>query len=136
VSLSPDEKRLPFLKNGRAMSGPRILCVEDDPRFRSVLATGFEVLGFEVVMAGHGREALIQFRKYAGAFDVILTDNEMPEMDGLELVHEVRMLNFKGRIVVMSGHLSPERLSAFSEHNVNGFFQKPFDIGMLAALLS
>jgi DNA-binding NtrC family response regulator len=114
----------------------RVLCVEDDGAYRNILAQGLEKVGFDAVMASDGRDALVQFQKNVGGFEAILTDSDMPEMDGLEMVREVRRLGYKGRIVVMSGNLSLKRMEAFGECNVSGFFRKPFDLAMLATLLS
>ena len=69
------------------------------------LKMGLGAYGFEVITASHGIDALMQYKAYAGDFSAIVTDNDMPQMNGLELVCFVRKIGFKGRIVVMSGHL-------------------------------
>jgi methylmalonyl-CoA mutase cobalamin-binding subunit len=56
-------------------------------------------------------------------------------MNGLEFVRSVRELGFKGRIVVISGNLKPEDLRAYQDHAISGFFHKPFETGLLAAML-
>ena len=64
-----------------------------------------------------------------------MTDNDMPQMNGLDFVRAVRKIGFKGRIVVMSGNLKAENLRAYQEQAVSGFFHKPFETGLLAAML-
>lgn len=59
----------------------------------------------------------------------------MVPMNGLEFVRTVRELGYRGRIVVMSGCLSREELKEYERHAISGFFHKPFNVSMLAALL-
>ena len=86
-------------------------------------------------MACNGFEALTQFQTHLGEFSAILTDNEMPHMNGLEFIRSVREIGYKGRIVVMSGNFKPKDLMAYQTHAISGFFHKPFDIGLLATML-
>jgi two-component system CheB/CheR fusion protein len=66
----------------------RILLAEDDPVARKVMKTLLEKKGFEIVMAGNGREAVETWEK--GGFAVILMDVQMPVMDGLESITLIR----------------------------------------------
>ena len=113
----------------------RILCVEDNASLQFTLKTGLERYGFEVIVASNGIEALTQFQTHLGEFSAILTDNEMPHMNGLEFIRSVREIGYKGRIVVMSGNFKPKDLLAYQSHAISGFFHKPFDIGLLATML-
>jgi chemotaxis family two-component system sensor histidine kinase/response regulator PixL len=113
----------------------RILCVDDNAPFQTALKLGLGVYGFEVIAASHGIDALMQYKAYSGDFGAIVTDNDMPQRGGLEFVRAVRKMGYIGRIVVMSGNLTPESLRAYLEHSISGFFHKPFEISLLAAML-
>jgi CheY-like chemotaxis protein len=113
----------------------RIMIVEDNPMLRLTLAVALSDDGLEIVSAAHGIEALRLYQDHVGRFDAIVTDNEMPNMDGLELVRSVREMGFRGRIVVMSGNMKMEQLRAYQEFEISGFFQKPFETSSLAAML-
>jgi two-component system cell cycle sensor histidine kinase/response regulator CckA len=113
----------------------RILCVEDNPALQWALKMGLRKYGFEVIMASHGTDALIQYKAHGGKFGAVVTDNAMPHMNGRELVRSLRKMGFKGRIVVMSGHFKPEDLRAYHDHAVSGFFHKPFEMDLLATML-
>jgi CheY-like chemotaxis protein len=113
----------------------RILCVEDNPILQGVWKTGLERYGFEVIIASHGLDALIQYKTHRGNFGAIVTDHKMPRMNGLDLVRSLREIAFKGRIVVMSGNFKPEDLQAYGAHAVSGFFHKPFEMDLLATML-
>jgi two-component system chemotaxis sensor kinase CheA len=66
----------------------RILLVEDTQFFRRLVKGYLEGEGYEVVVAGHGAEGLERLRE--GAFDLVVSDIEMPEMDGWAFARAVR----------------------------------------------
>lgn len=99
------------------------------------LAVAFKEYPFEVVTASHGVDALMQFQTYDGDFGAILTDNDMPKMNGVALVKYLRALGYARSILVMSGHLTPADSHAYQALEVSGFFHKPFEIGLLASML-
>jgi two-component system cell cycle sensor histidine kinase/response regulator CckA len=113
----------------------RILCVEDNPSLQLALKKGLEAYGFEVITASHGIDALVQYQAHGGDFGAIVTDNDMPKMNGLEFVRSVRGIGFKGRIVVISGHFKPEELRVYHDYVIRGFFNKPFETRLLATML-
>jgi CheY-like chemotaxis protein len=113
----------------------RVLCAEDNPMFQQMLKIALGSYGFDVITASHGVDALMQYKTYDGQFGSIISDNDMPEMNGVALVRSVREMGYKGRIVIMSGRLTAEELKEYEPHAISGFFHKPFDVGMLAALL-
>jgi two-component system chemotaxis response regulator CheY len=113
----------------------RILCVEDDPTMLQMLALGFRRYGFEVITASHGLDAIKQFHAHAGNFAAVLTENNMPKMDGVGFVRFIRALDFKGRVLVMSGCWSISDCRAYQEYKVSGFLSKPFEISTVAAML-
>jgi two-component system capsular synthesis sensor histidine kinase RcsC len=117
------------------MNYTRVLCVDDNASFVALLKIGLESHGFKVVTAKHGLDALKQFKKHAGEFDAIVTDYEMPELNGLELVRSLRKQEFNGRIVVMSGNLKPSDVKAFSVQGVSAFVHKPFEMDRLVTLI-
>ena len=114
----------------------RILCVDDNAQMLSVLQIGLEKAGFEVLTASHGTEALRLYHLHAQELSAIISDNEMPHMSGLEFIQSVRKIGFEGRVVIMSGNFKPNELLAFAPFRITGFFHKPFNVGLLAAMLS
>jgi two-component system cell cycle sensor histidine kinase/response regulator CckA len=113
----------------------RILCVEDNPSLQGALKMGLRKYGFDVITASHGIDALLQYKAHGGTFGAIVTDNDMPQMNGPEFVRSVREMGFRGRIVVMSGHFKPDDLRAYHDHAISGFFHKPFEMELLATML-
>ena len=80
---------------------PTILLVEDDDNFTSYLVTTLEASGFKVLHARNGKEALRHYEP--DSIQLVLTDLIMEDMDGIELIMELRKLSPKVKIVAMSG---------------------------------
>jgi CheY-like chemotaxis protein len=80
----------------------RILIVDDEVTFRSVVATALTQNGHSIVEAEDGRTALAALK--AQAFDLVITDVIMPEQDGLEVIMNVRDANNPIPIIAMTGH--------------------------------
>lgn len=113
----------------------RLLCVDDNSMLLQTLALGFRAYGFEVVTASHGIDALMQFKAHHGNFGAVLTDNDMPNMNGVALVKNLRAFGYRGQILVMSGRLTVMDGRAYQDYEVTGFLHKPFEISMVATML-
>lgn len=83
------------------MPNSRILVVDDEEDIRDVARLLLESAGYAVACAEDGRAALREMQQ--GEFDLLITDMLMPEMDGVELINEVRRRNPEQRVVAMSG---------------------------------
>ena len=79
----------------------RMLLVEDDEFACSALRELFEENGWQVVVAENGIEAMRHMRQIS--FEVIVTDVFMPEMDGVELVRQIRLTDKTQKILAISG---------------------------------
>ncbi|MCW8914559.1 MAG: chemotaxis protein CheW [Magnetovibrio sp.] len=90
---------------GAMIAGKNALLVDDSPFFRNLLAPILSVAGFNVTTAESATEALTM-RDHGNAFDVIISDIEMPEMDGFAFAEEVRRDPRWGNIpmVALSAH--------------------------------
>jgi DNA-binding response OmpR family regulator len=114
----------------------RILCVGESLMTTETLKLGFESYGgFKVVTATPGTDAMMQFHGRGGNFDAILIDHDAPVRNGLVLVKSVRASDFHGRILVMADRLSLTDFRAYQDCRVCGFFSKPFEINVVAAML-
>ncbi len=69
---------------------PRILVVDDEPMVRALIARALSDEGYEVVAVANGRAALDAARGAEVAFDLIVTNNYMPGLNGAELIARVR----------------------------------------------
>jgi ATP-dependent Lon protease len=103
----------------------RILGVDDEPIIGESIACALEGPNRTVVVAKDGQEALALAAKQK--FDVVITDHRMPRSGGLELVRKLRQRKYTGKIVVLSGHLSPENIGTYEELAVDEVIGKPID---------
>jgi CheY-like chemotaxis protein len=109
-----------------------ILMVEDEAALRAITRGHLEHLGYRVLEAADGREALEKSRKYSDPIHILLTDMIMPELGGRALAHELCELRPDIRVVYMSGY-SGRTYNSQSDLDTGSFFlQKPFTRDTLA----
>ncbi|MFA6242093.1 MAG: PAS domain S-box protein [Candidatus Hydrogenedentales bacterium] len=109
----------------------RILLVDDEPQIRALGKRMLEKLGFEVITAGDGREAVESFRERKEFLDLVLLDLTMPIMGGEEAFHELRSIAPGIRIVISSGYTEHEVAGRFAGEEIDGFVQKPYVLTVL-----
>ncbi len=97
---------------------PRILIVDDEAEFRLLVRDALP--GFDVVEAGHGKEALDMIREVK--LDLVITDINMPEMDGVQLLENLRSQFPELKVLAVSGYLDADQVR---EQPFDGFIEKP-----------
>ena len=111
---------------------PSLLVVEDSPTSRNLLKGILESVGYEVSVAVDGVDAIARLR--SGRFDLVLSDVEMPRMDGFELVSRVRADKALARlpVVLLTALESPEDQQRGADAGASAYMQKRgFDQGRL-----
>jgi CheY-like chemotaxis protein len=107
----------------------RVLVAEDNPVNQTVIHAVLQRQGWAVTMAPNGREAWENFRQ--GAFDLVLMDVQMPEMDGLEATRlireEERRRGSGGRIPILAltAHAASQDCEECLAHGMDGVITKP-----------
>jgi two-component system cell cycle sensor histidine kinase/response regulator CckA len=115
----------------------RVFLAEDDRLLARACTRGLTGLGHEVTHVTNGLDAWHAFENRAGeSHDVLLTDVNMPRMNGLDLIRRVRITGFRGRVIVMSGRVDAESLAAIKALQVDYVLAKPFTITRLVAAVS
>ena len=104
-----------------------ILVVDDTRSMRAMVASVLQGAGYEVSEAGDGVEALELARKRV--FDLVVTDHNMPRMDGVTLVRELRRLAHYDPValIVLSTEVDPALKQKGREAGATGWMAKPFD---------
>jgi CheY-like chemotaxis protein len=105
-----------------------ILIIEDHASVRTLLAQVLTDAGYLVYEAANGRQGLEQFS--AHPVDLVLTDLEMPEMSGLEVIVELTRPGLDVKIIAMSG-VSPQELQQAKLYGARQVFSKPLDLRAL-----
>jgi DNA-binding response OmpR family regulator len=112
----------------------RVLVIEDDEHFRDLTLRWFESYGIEAEGAANGARGLaLQRRRPA---DVIVTDIFMPEMEGIETIHDLRKEFPQAKIIAMSGRDPMAKFDVFQvarELGAAKTFKKPFRFEELVA---
>src|SRR5262249_19742702 len=80
-----------------------VLVVDDDSGIRKLVSTILEMSGHQVLTASNGLEGLMVYSSYHSRLDLVITDIDMPQMNGVELVSRIRAIDPRTNIIVMSG---------------------------------
>jgi two-component system chemotaxis response regulator CheY len=101
----------------------KFLIVDDSSTMRRIIKNSLKRIGFEdIIEASHGKEAL---EIYEDA-DIILTDWNMPEMDGLEFVKNVRSKDKSIPILMVTTNAAKDDIVEALKNGVNNYIVKPF----------
>lgn len=106
-----------------------ILVVDDEEAFRTPITKMLQRAGHNVVTASNGAEGVAIFRSSPYRIDIVLTDLQMPTMDGDQLVKLVRETSPSAKIICMSGNTN-RPIPANTE-----FLRKPFEMNVLYAIV-
>ncbi|MEY2531153.1 MAG: two-component system, response regulator, stage 0 sporulation protein [Verrucomicrobiota bacterium] len=116
----------------RAVDAPlKILAVDNEPNITLSLRYVFAGPRYEVMTVDSGAAALALVEANPNCYDIMIVDQKMPNLTGLELVQAVRSRGFSGKVVVVSAHLSSEIRESYQRLDVHAMFPKPFDIAQL-----
>ena len=107
-----------------------IMIVEDDPYISHFLQMSFEQEGYRILMTTKGHEALSLF--YSHQPDIVILDLVLPDIDGLEVIQEIRKISSKPIIVVSARLEEQEKIKAL-DLGANDYVVKPFYMGELLA---
>ena len=113
----------------------RILVVDDEDVIEKMLREVLRSSGFHVDTAPNGRTALELLERAPAPYDVIVTDLNMPLLNGLELAQNVRARQVGTKFIFMSGVSDGAALAAADSSEPLHFLQKPFTIVQLLELI-
>ena len=114
----------------------KILAVDDSASMRQMVSFTLKSAGHDVTEAGDGREALNAAKSH-GEFDLVISDINMPNMDGISLIKELRSLpSFKFTpILMLTTESSAEKKSEGKAAGATGWIVKPFNPDQLLATI-
>ncbi len=118
-----------------AMGTETILLVEDDEVVRTMIVEMLTSLGYSVLEAADGIEALQTCKRYHGRIDLLLTDVVMPKMNGADLARKVAKLRPEIEVIYMSGYTDDAVVRHGILHEDVHFLQKPVSQHLLSQSL-
>jgi two-component system cell cycle sensor histidine kinase/response regulator CckA len=110
----------------RLRGSETVLAVDDDPGILSILEEVLKPLGYKVLAAGSGEEALAMAAANQERIDLLLTDVMLPGIKGQELARQLLRICPDVNVLFMSGYLCPSMAHSDTDHRFEGFIQKPF----------
>ena len=138
----------PFLRSEEQDAGDRgeteldswrgsgtVLIVDDEKPVRTVGRRMLERMGFNVLVAIDGREAVEIYRTNAERIDCVLLDLTMPEMDGEEAFREIRRIRKDALVILASGYSEEDVLCRFRGEGLAGFLHKPYRYKLLRSMV-
>jgi len=111
----------------------KVLVIDDEQGIRSLLDMLLSRKGYGVVLADGGRKGLELFRRERP--DVIVLDLNMPEMDGVAVLQQVRSLNPDQPVIILTGAGTPEKEQRVHALGVSEFVEKEFSMHRLGDAL-
>ena len=112
--------------------GETILVAEDNDAIRMAIGETLEELGYIILSAANGKEALAILDTQVESVSLLLSDMVMPEMGGLELAQTMARRHPGLKTMIMSGHPLTESKETLQQAGILDWIQKPFDIDALA----
>jgi DNA-binding response OmpR family regulator len=118
---------------GSHASTKRVLIVDDNPGLLTLISTYVGMLGCQVSLAGNGHEAFELFCR--DPYDLVITDLQMPVMDGFELLVHIKGMSDRTPILVTTGNtdLAGEKADCLS--GALDIFVKPFELKEMGAVI-
>lgn len=130
-------KRLDHAITNRVFQeGKTVLLVDDDPMLCEIVRALFEHLGFTVITATGGKEALTFCEDRNNTIDCLLTDLTMPDMDGWETLSAIRKIRPDLPAILSSGYDEAQAMHGDHEEQPQAFLHKPFGLEELERILT
>lgn len=114
-------------------SDTRLLVVDDELGMRDMLSIELGGKGYQVMVAGNGQEALERMR--GQKFDLVITDLMMPQMDGINLLENLKSLDPELEVIMATGHGTIESAVAAMKTGAYDFILKPYNLDELNVLI-
>ena len=129
AAIIPDETAT---KADRPAQAHSVLVVDDEPFVRKGIAAMLKSMGCSVVTADSGRAALDELSKHAGDVDIAILDYSMPQMDGLEVLRQIRRSYPKLPVVLSSGFMMSRDEDSEAP---DAFLAKPYTVSKLREVM-
>jgi len=137
IGTAEKEKEEEVYEENISLEGQKILVVDDQKEVRDVTESMLERMGAEAYSCGSALEALEVLRENEGMFDLVLTDQNMPKMTGLDLVNQIYIDQPDLPFVVLSGYSEEKLQELIQQHDsIKAVLKKPITTNALAAAIA
>ncbi len=128
-ACTEDEERVDHVMVSRdygVSSSETILLVDDEEQIRDIGKNMLEKVGFNVILASSGEEALQIFSREPDAINLVLLDLNMPGMGGFRCLEKLKEQRPDIKVIICTGYLDEETISKIQQLDVEDFVHKPF----------
>ena len=135
IYLQASDKKITEQKEvpGETVKGTEtVLLVDDEDRIVDIGKKTLQILGYKVLIARSGKEAIELYKKNKAKIDIVVLDMIMPEMGGGETYDRLKKINPHVRVLLSSGYSIDGEATEILERGCNGFVQKPFSMQALS----
>lgn len=105
-----------------------VLLVDDEEMIIDVGSQMLKHMGYEVLTAGDGKEALEVYQENRGVIDIVILDMIMPEMGGSQTYDGLKAIDPEVKVLLSSGYSRDGQAEEILKKGCRGFIQKPFDM--------
>ncbi|WP_372794166.1 response regulator [Pontiella sp.] len=135
AKASVQEALVPVPQQPAARDNRTILVVDDESEFRALLEAALNNLGYQVITAANGRIGMELYEQHEGEIDLSIVDAVMPELNGMDMLLQIRRRNPEAKVVITSGYSADSSRSDFLEAGASAFLAKPYSITELGRVL-
>ncbi|MFZ5807392.1 MAG: response regulator [Verrucomicrobiota bacterium] len=135
LSQQPAVETLVVSQQSKEKNSMKILLVEDEPVVAKAMAFPMRRHGYDVVIANDGQHGLQEIQKNPDEWDLVMSDLNMPNMDGAGFVDNLRKNGYKGKVVIVTGYVAEEDMQRLQRVNVDEVLTKPISREELLACL-
>ena len=115
------------------MSNKKVLVIDDDPMMTDLAKFHFEKDGYETFVAGTGEEGISLLKEYHCA--LVITDLNLPDLDGIEVVKQIKELSPDTEIIMITGYGSINKAVEATKAGAFYFLEKPVEFAELMMLV-
>ncbi|MDQ6623066.1 MAG: response regulator [Verrucomicrobiota bacterium] len=116
----------------------RILCADDNTELVELIAESLQFYGYQVDWVSDGAQAVHAIAEQTDKFDLLITDMQMPNLDGHDLIVQARAAGYRGKVIVFAGALTPHDRDRLGALSVEAIIDKPANhrqlIGVVARI--
>lgn len=113
-----------------------ILVVDDEEYIRTTTKYLLEDMGYKVLIANNGIEAVEMFKERYLDVDLVLMDMTMPKMNGYEAFYKMKAIDENCKIIIASGYIKDEKIENLFKDGLCDFINKPYNMSQLSTVLS
>jgi CheY-like chemotaxis protein len=132
VPRTAQEKAENLFQYDAANNDKTILLVDDEDMIWDVISAMLQDLGYRVILAENGREAVEIYQNNPGAIDLVLLDMIMPQMSGTEAFFLLKKMDPEVTVLLSSGYVSEDEVQEVLHAGAAGFLRKPYHMADLA----